>query len=68
MSRFEEIKDAIDRLGPDEFRLVARWVGEREQQRWDEQLDRDSSSGRLDALFKEADEESRDGLLLDWPQ
>jgi hypothetical protein len=67
MSRVEEIEDAIDRLGPEEFRLIVGWVREREQQRWDEQLDSDSSSGRLNALFEEAEEESKDGLLRDWP-
>jgi len=67
MSRVEEIEDAIDRLGPEECRLIVGWVREREQQRWDEQLDSDSSSGRLNSLFEEAEEESKDGLLRDWP-
>jgi hypothetical protein len=68
MSRVEEIKDAIDRLGPEEFQRIARWVHEREQQRWDEQLDRDSNSGKLDFLFGEADDESKEELLRDWPR
>ena len=52
MSRIEEIEDAIDRLGPEEFRRIAGWVREREHQRWDEQLDCDTSSGKLDFLLK----------------
>ena len=67
MSRVEEIEDAIDRLAPEEFRRIARWIHEREQQLWDEQLDRDSTSGELDFLFEEAEEESKDGLTRDWP-
>ena len=67
MSRIEEIEVAINRLGPQEFRRMAEWVREREQQRWDEQLDSDSGSGKLDFLFEEADEESKEGLLRDWP-
>jgi hypothetical protein len=67
MSRIEEIEDAIDRLGPEEFQRIARWVHEREQQRWDEQLDSDSTSGKLDFLYDEADDESRRDLLRDWP-
>jgi hypothetical protein len=67
MSRVEEIEDAIDRLGLEEFRRVARWVRQREQQRWEEQLDCDSSSGKLDVLFNEADEESKAGTVRDWP-
>ena len=31
---------------------------EREQKRWDDQLDADSSAGRLDFLFNEAGSES----------
>jgi hypothetical protein len=67
MSRIEEIEDAINRLGPQEFRRIAEWVREREQQRWDEQLDSDSSSGKLDFVFEEAEEESKEGLIRDWP-
>jgi len=67
MSRIEEIEDAIDRLGPEEFRRIAGWVREREQQRWDKQLDGDASSGELDFLFEEAEEESKERLLRDWP-
>jgi hypothetical protein len=67
MSRVEEIEDAIECLEPEEFRRIARWVCEREQRRWDEQLDRDSSSGKLDFLFEEAEDESKEGHLLDWP-
>ena len=67
MNRVEEIEDAINRLGPEEFRLLARWIHEREQQRWDEELDRDSASGAMDFLFKEAEEESKAGILRDWP-
>jgi hypothetical protein len=67
MSRVEEIEDAIDRLGAEEFRRLAGWVRERVQQRWDEQLDSDSSSGKLDFLFEEADQESKASLLRQWP-
>ena len=67
MSRIEEIEDAIDRLSPEEFQRLAGWVREREQRRWDEQLDSDSSSGKLNFVFEEAEVESRESLLRDWP-
>jgi hypothetical protein len=51
MGRVEEIEDAIDRLDSDDFRRLALWIRERAQQRWDEQLDHDSGSGKLDFLF-----------------
>jgi hypothetical protein len=39
----------------------------REQRRWDQQLDADSSAGKLDFLFDEAESESAKGLLREWP-
>ena len=67
MSPVDEITAAIDRLSPEEFRRIARWFREREQQRWDEELDSDSASGRLDFLFGEAEKESQEELLREWP-
>jgi hypothetical protein len=67
MSRVEEIEAAIEQLSPEEFRRVAQWFHDREQVEWDEQLDRDSASGKLDFLFDEADKEAERGLLREWP-
>lgn len=67
MSRVEEIEDAISRLSPEEYKSLAQWFLDREQTQWDQQLDRDSASGKLDSLFEEADEEGRRGLLREWP-
>jgi len=67
MDRVGEIEAAIDRLSPEEFRRIAIWLRERDQQQWDEQLDRDSASGRLDFLFEEAEGESEKGPLREWP-
>jgi hypothetical protein len=35
---------------------------------WDEEIDQDSSAGKLDFLFEEAERESGQGLLREWPQ
>jgi hypothetical protein len=67
MDRVEEIEAAIDGLPPDEFRRIVEWFREREQTRWDEKMDRDSRSGKLDFLFDEAEDESAKGLLREWP-
>jgi hypothetical protein len=67
MDRVEEIEAAIDDLPPEEYRRIVQWVRVREGERWDEQMDRDSSAGRLDFLFAEAESESADGLLREWP-
>lgn len=58
MDRVEEIEAAIASLPPEEFRRLAQWFRAREQAEWDEQLDSDSASGKLDFLFAEAENEA----------
>jgi hypothetical protein len=58
MSRVEEIEAAIDGLTPEEYRHIVQWFQARDQERWDHQLDSDSSAGKLDFLFNEAESES----------
>jgi hypothetical protein len=67
MDRVEEIEAAITSLQPEEYLRVVDWFRAREQTRWDEEMDRDSSAGKLDFLFREAENESAQGLLRDWP-
>jgi hypothetical protein len=67
MDRVEEIEAAIDRLQPEEYRRVVEWIRAREQSPWDEQIDQDSFAGKLDFLFAEAENESAEGPLRDWP-
>jgi hypothetical protein len=67
MSRVEEIEAAIDCLPPEEYRRIVQWFRAREQRRWDGQLDADSSAGKLDFLFDEAETESAESLLREWP-
>ena len=67
MSRLEEIESAITSLPVEEFQRLLQWFRELEQVRWDEQMDRDFSAGRLDFLFEEAEHESAQGLLREWP-
>lgn len=37
------------------------------QERWDAELDRDASAGKLDFLIAEAQEDREHGRLMDWP-
>jgi hypothetical protein len=67
MDRVEDIETAIQALPPEEYQRLVRWFRMREQSRWDDQMDRDSSAGKLDFLFEEADRESAEGHLHEWP-
>jgi hypothetical protein len=68
MDRVEEIEAAIHNLPLEEYHRLADWFREFEQSRWDAKIDEDSSAGRLDFLFEEAETESAQGLLRQWPQ
>ena len=35
---------------------------------WDDQIEHDSASGKLDRLFEEAEHERASGRLRDWPE
>jgi hypothetical protein len=67
MSRVEEIERAIKELSLDEFARIVQRVHAIEQERWDQELDRDARSGKLDFLITEAQEDLRQGRLGDWP-
>jgi hypothetical protein len=67
MSRVEEIERAIQELNSDDFARIAQRVHALEQERWDAELDRDASSGKLDFLIAEALEDRKHGRLKDWP-
>jgi hypothetical protein len=47
LDRVEEIEAAIDGLPPEEYRRI-QWFRERVNVRWDKQMGRDSSAGKLE--------------------
>jgi hypothetical protein len=67
MDRVEEIEAAITSLPDEDYRRLAAWFLDREQARWDEQMDWDSTAGRPDFLFQEADDETSQGVVRAWP-
>lgn len=63
----EEIERAIKELSPDEFLQIAQRVRAIEEERWDKELDRDASGGRLDFLREEARLNGANKHLKPWP-
>ena len=47
MSRVEEIEAAISNLPPADYQRLVDWFREREDARWEQQLDADSAAGKL---------------------
>jgi len=63
MSNIDAIKETIETLSPDDYGKLRQWFSERDWERWDEQIENDSKSGKLDFLVKEAVEEYKKGNL-----
>jgi hypothetical protein len=67
IERFAGIEAAMTSLPIEEGRRLVAWLRAHEQGLWDEQMDGDSAGGKLDYLFRDAEGESRAGLVRDWP-
>ncbi len=63
MTRLEEIKTAVDALREKEYGEFRHWFLERDWAKWDQQIEADSTSGRLDFLITEAQEAKAKGTL-----
>lgn len=63
MSSVEEIKSAIASLSQEDYARLRDWFSERDWEKWDEEVEKDSAAGKLDFLVKEAVAEKNQGLL-----
>jgi hypothetical protein len=63
--RLEDIKAAIQRLPVQEFRTLATWIADYEQDRWDGEIEGDLKSGKLDKLIKSALNDIKNGEFKD---
>ncbi len=63
MLSVEEIKSAIASLSQEDYARLRDWFSERDWEKWDEEIEKDSAAGKLDFLVKEAVAEKNQGLL-----
>jgi hypothetical protein len=61
MTKLEQIEKAVAALSPEERALFRDWFEAFEAQAWDEQIERDAKSGRLDDLAQRALADHRAG-------
>jgi hypothetical protein len=54
MTKLEAIEEEIRKLSPGELAQLRDWMSERDWEEWNEQIARDSASGKLDSLFTKA--------------
>ena len=57
-----EIESAIAQLPARDFAELMAWLQKFHDRAWDKQIEDDLTSGRLDALLAEANDEYRQGL------
>ena len=55
MTRLESLEEEIKKLSPAEFDQLRDWFLEQDWTQWDRQIEEDSATGKLDALFDEAE-------------
>ena len=61
MTTVEEIEKAVARLAPEQLAKFRAWFEDFQAQRFDEQIERDAQSGKLDKLADEAIRAYREG-------
>lgn len=55
MTRLENLEEQIKKLSTAEFAELREWLLEQDWTEWDRQIENDSTSGKLDGLFEEAE-------------
>jgi len=63
MENLERIKEEIELLPENDFIQLRKWFSEKDWKNWDRQIEKDSMSGKLDFLMKEALEDKEKGKL-----
>lgn len=61
MRKIEEIEDDIEKLSSQELKAFRRWFIDFDALQWDEQIQEDVKSGKLDNLANEAINDFRAG-------
>lgn len=65
MAKVDELKSEIERLPPEQFAELARWLSEKDWERWDKEIEADSVAGKVDFLVREVLEEQSKGTIKD---
>jgi len=65
MSKISAIREAIETLSEEEHVQLRLWFSERDWKKWDEEIEKDSKSGKLDFLIREAFDQKHQGKLKD---
>jgi hypothetical protein len=67
MSTVKEIESAISKLAPAEVHAVADWLQAYREELWDQQIQADADTGKLDKLIRKAKADFRAGKATPFP-
>lgn len=65
MSKINAVRKAIEALSEQEYTQLRQWFSDRDWKKWNQEIEKDSKSGKLDFLIGEALNEKRQGKLKD---
>jgi wyosine [tRNA(Phe)-imidazoG37] synthetase (radical SAM superfamily) len=65
MSKVDQLKAELESLSSEEFAEIFRWMSEKDWERWNNKIETDSQSGRLDFLVRDARERKAKGAPKD---
>lgn len=65
MSNIKDIEDAVCKLTPDELAVFRSWFARFDAEAWDQQLEQDVASGKLDSLAEDALRDAQQGRCTD---
>ena len=55
------LEEEIKKLSPEEMAQLRDWLLERDAEQWDQEIERDAASGRLDQVFERSLADHRAG-------
>jgi hypothetical protein len=65
MIDIKKIKNEIEKLPESDFSELRRWIAEKDLEKWDKEIEKDSKANKLDFLIDETKEEKKNGNLND---
>ena len=65
MIDIKKIKNEIEKLPESDFSELRRWIAEKDWEKWDKKIEKDSKANKLDFLIDEAKAEKKNENLND---
>ncbi len=65
MSTLIDIEKAIEKLPQEDFHQLRRWIANRDDSHWDDEISRDAAAGRFDDLRRRITQDHTNGLCTE---